>query len=83
MQFVYLDGKVGFDALNHEVLADGLELVADVRVVALGTPFFLEQFERLGEDLGGPNDGGIGSGGEAEIRPFEDLGTAYEGFVVW
>jgi hypothetical protein len=83
MQFVHLDGEIGFDALDHEILADGLELVTDVRVVTLGTPFFLEEFEGLGEDLRGPDDGGVGGCGQAEVWSFEELGTACEGFVVW
>lgn len=83
MQFVDLDCKVGFDTLDHEILADGLELVADVRVVSLCTPFPFEEFEGLGEDLRGADDGGVGGCGKAEVRSFEDLGTAYEGLVVW
>jgi hypothetical protein len=41
MQLVDLDGEIGFDALDHEILTDRLELVANVRVVSLSTPFVL------------------------------------------
>ncbi len=49
MDLVHLDGKLVLDALHRQVLAHRLELVADVAVVVLRPPLFLEQLERLDE----------------------------------
>ena len=82
MEFVYLYREIGFHALDHEILTNGLELIANVGVIALGTPFLLEEFEGLFKDFGGSNDAGIGRCGEAEIGSFKDLGAAYEWFII-
>lgn len=60
MDLVHLHGKVVFDALDGEVLSHRLELVADVRVVALGPPLVLEEVERLDQDGQGANRRRVG-----------------------
>lgn len=83
MQLIYLDCEIGFDTLDHEILANGFELIAYVRIITFGTPFLFQEFEGFVEDFGGTDDAWVGGGGEAEVRPFEDLGTAYERLIIW
>ena len=63
MEFVDLHCKVSFNSLDHEVLANGLELIAYVGVISFGTPLLLEEFEGLFEDFGRTDDAGVGGGG--------------------
>lgn len=63
MKFVDLDCEVSFNSLDHEILAYGLELVADIGVISFGAPFLFEEFEGLFEDFGGADDARVGSGG--------------------
>ena len=63
MEFVDLHSKVSFNSLDHEVLTNGLELIAYVGVISFGTPLLLEEFEGLFEDFGGTDNAGVGGGG--------------------
>ena len=47
MELVHLDCEISFYSLYHEVLSNGFELVADIGIVPLSTPFLLQQFESL------------------------------------
>ena len=71
VDLVHLDGKLVLDALHRQILAHRLELVADVRVVVLGAPLFLEQLERLYERRQWSYCFRVRSGGEAEVALFE------------
>ena len=74
--------EIGFHALDHEILTNRLELIANVRVISFGTPFPLKEFEGLFKDFGRSDDAGIGGCGEAEVRSFKDLGSAYKRFII-
>ena len=74
--------EIGFHALDHEILTNRLELIANVRVISFCTPFPLKEFEGLFKDFGRSDDAGIGGCGEAEVRSFKDLGSAYKRFII-
>lgn len=50
MDLVHLDGKLVLDALDRQVLAQRLELVQRIRVVAVLLPFLFQEREGLLED---------------------------------